>query len=72
MEKQHTGGPKYLTVRQVVENQLYPSEAGLRWLLFRRAENGLSAAVHRCGRRLLISERRFISWMEQQREEVGT
>ena len=60
---------RYLTVKQVVKEQLYPSENGLRWLLFNSKHNGLHRAVRRVGRRVLLHENEFRSWLDSQREE---
>lgn len=65
-----TGAPadRYMTVPMLAE--AYPAfpEASLRWLLFKRASNGLEAAVIRVGRRLLISEAGWRAWLEGNRE----
>lgn len=48
--------------------QKYPafSVGGLRWLLFHRDANGLTAAVVRVGRRVLLDEERFFQWLDRQ------
>lgn len=44
------------------------TEGGLRWKIFNADTNGLTAAgaIVRDGRRVLIDEDRFFSWLESQ------
>lgn len=44
----------------------WPTVAGLRWLIFKRKENGLEDAgvIKRAGRRVLIDEASFFQWMK--------
>lgn len=68
------------TVRQF--SQAYPafSEASLRWLIFcaksRQTSkghipgNGLSSALIKVGRRILIDEVRFWEWIDDHREST--
>lgn len=51
----------------------YPafSLGGLRWLLFRREQNGLDCAVINIGRKFLIDEDLFFQWLDEQQEQVG-
>ena len=59
---------RYMTVAMLAD--AYPAfpAASIRWLLFKRHENGLEAAVIRVGRRLLISENAWRRWLEGNRE----
>lgn len=59
---------RYLTVAMLAD--AYPAfpETSIRWLLFKRHENGLEAAVIRVGRRLLISDLGWRRWLEGNRE----
>lgn len=57
-----------LTPDQVVERYPWLKPSGLRGLLFRRRENGLSTAVVRVGRRMLIDADRFEEWVNLGRE----
>lgn len=59
--------PQFFTVTQFAEKYPAFSEASLRWLLFHREMNGLSAAVVQLGRRLLIDEVAFVEWLRQHR-----
>jgi len=47
------------------------TQSSLRWLLFNREQNGLSRAVIRVGRRLLIDERAFLDWLHSRRERAA-
>lgn len=40
----------------------WPSVAGLRYLINRAEENGISNAVIRIGRRVLVDEEKFLEW----------
>jgi len=44
----------------------WPTEAGLRWLIFNASTNGFEAVVRRIGRRVLIDERAFYDWASRQ------
>lgn len=57
-----------LTVKQLAEKHPYLTEAGLRWMLFNRAQNGLNTAVIRIGKKILIDEELFEKWVDGQRE----
>lgn len=56
------------TVRQWAQRNPAFSEASLRWLVFKAADNGLdkAGAVRRVGRRVLIIGERFNAWMDTQ------
>lgn len=48
---------------------LYPGDDHeWRYILRNRASNGLDSAVVKIGRRLLIDEQAFLSWIESHRE----
>ena len=55
-----------LTVKQF--SQKYPafSEASLRYHIFHENQNGLSKAIVRIGRKILIKEETFFDWVENQ------
>lgn len=57
-----------VTLQQLTEQ--YPAfpEGSLRWLLFHRDDNGLSKAIVKIGRRVLIDKEEFEKWLENQRE----
>ena len=59
---------KWITVDEFCKKHPVFTMNRMRWLLFKRDENGLSAAVSRMSRRLLIDEDRFLEWLESHRE----
>jgi hypothetical protein len=70
-------GRSLATVAQIAERYPAFSVSALRWLLFRRRENGLASAVTKIGRRrILIDVDAFDRWLDQHREggvaDVGT
>ena len=56
---------QFLTVKQVAEKYPWPSEQGLRHLIFYADENGFSRCIRRIGRRVLIKEEEFLSWLNE-------
>ena len=42
----------------------YPTEPGLRWLIFNGEKNGFSEVIRRVGRRVLIDEQSFFDWVD--------
>jgi len=42
----------------------YPTEPGLRWLIFNGEKNGFSDVIRRVGRRVLIDEQSFFVWVD--------
>jgi hypothetical protein len=44
----------------------WPSEAGLRHLIFHAVSNGFNQVVNRVGRRVLIDEAAFFAWVDAQ------
>lgn len=56
----------FLTVRQFAAK--YPAfpQGGLRWMIFHENNNGLSKAISRVGRKVLIDEDAFFSWVREQ------
>jgi len=62
-----------LTVNQFsVKNPAFPP-GGLRWQIFNERTNGLAAsgAVLRVGRRVLIDEDRYFSWLDGQNRRTA-
>ncbi|MHB8210866.1 MAG: hypothetical protein ACYDDP_05935 [Acidithiobacillus sp.] len=61
-----TSNPQFLTVRQFTEKQPAFTAGGIRSLLFYRGDDAeKSGAVVRFGRRVLIDEPRFLSWVRE-------
>ena len=54
------------TVRQFADKHPFTSEAGLRYQIFNAKTNGLDSAraIVRLGRRVLIDEGNYFSWIE--------
>lgn len=57
-----------VTVAQLVASRPYMTEPAVRWLLFNRVQNGLNKAVVKIGKKVLIDEESFDSWVEEHRE----
>ena len=62
----------YLSVRQFIEKQPAFTNGGLRALIFNEYSNGLakSGAIVRIGRKILIDETKFFTWIESQNKGV--
>jgi hypothetical protein len=60
--------PDYLTVQQFVNKHTAFNTGGVRSLIFQANTNGLkqSGAILRIGRKVLIREDLFFSWVESQ------
>lgn len=59
-----TINPQFLTVRQFAEKYPAFTTGGIRSLLFYRGEDAEKAgAIVHFGRRILIDEERFLSWV---------
>jgi hypothetical protein len=54
------------TVRQFCQDHPAFTAGGIRWLLFHRQTNGLTCAVVKIGRRVLIDEEKFFAWVDRQ------
>jgi len=57
-----------MTVRQLAEKYPAFSESGIRWLLFNRKTNGLSSAVTKLGKKVLIDNEKFEEWVNSHQE----
>ena len=44
----------------------WPTEGGLRWLVYNRDFNGFHQVVKRVGRRILLDEGEFFKWVAEQ------
>ncbi len=56
------------TVKQLVEKHPYLTESSVRWMLFNRKTNGLSKAVTKLGKKVLIDDQKFAEWVESHGE----
>ncbi|MDP1667086.1 MAG: hypothetical protein Q8L79_18430 [Methylobacter sp.] len=63
----------YLTVTQFIQKNPAFTTGGLRALIFNEHTNGLakSGAVVRIGRKVLIDESKFFTWVESQNKAVA-
>ena len=43
---------------------IWPPKGGLRYLIFNETKNGFNKVVRRVGRRVLIDEAAFFSWVQ--------
>lgn len=58
---------RLLSVSQMAASHPAFTEASLRWLIFKAADNGLdrAGAIHRVGRKVLLDEQPFLDWVRQ-------
>ena len=49
----------------------WPSQNGLRHLIFNAESNGFARCVRRIGRRVLIDEAEFFKWVRDRNEALG-
>lgn len=63
--------PNYLTVKQVAIKHPAFSESSLRYHIFHEHSNGLTKAIRRIGKKILINEALFIDWIDQQNGQGG-
>ncbi|MBL3589173.1 MAG: hypothetical protein JMN24_05165 [gamma proteobacterium endosymbiont of Lamellibrachia anaximandri] len=65
--------PTLLTIKQFsVKHPAFPV-GGLRWNVFNAETNGMASAgvIVRNGRRILLNEERFFTWLERQNDSVA-
>ena len=53
------------TVKSWSEKFNWPTESGLRYLVFNQHQNGFDSVIRRVGRRVLIHEQAFFEWVEK-------
>jgi hypothetical protein len=53
------------TVQQFSQKHPAFTPGSLRWLLFHRETNGLARAVLKVGRRVLLDEDAFFTWLDE-------
>ena len=56
------------TVRLFCRKRDWPTEGGLRWLIFNSKKNGFDKCIVRMGRRVLIDETMWDEYIEEHRE----
>ncbi len=59
-----------LTVRQFVQKHKAFSEAGVRYLIFHAHSNGFESVIRRCGKKILLDEGSFFTWLDQQNNQL--
>lgn len=47
------------------------TKGGIRWLLFNRETNGFARCVVRVGRKIMIDDVEYVSWLRDHREVVA-
>ena len=60
---------RYIPISKWNEYHLWPSQAGLRHLIFNARSNGFDRVICRAGRRVLIDEAAFDVWMQDRKNE---
>lgn len=58
--------PRLIPVKEWPKHHPWPPIGGLRHLIFHAKSNGFDRVVRRVGRRVLIDEQAFFSWVEAQ------
>jgi len=58
----------FLTVRQVSDKYPAFSENSLRWIIFNSKLNGATAFIRKVGRKVLIDDDGFVSWIDGHKE----
>ena len=54
----------YYTVKQMSMRHEAFTESSFRYLIFNAEENGLSPAIKRVGRKVLLHENKFLAWID--------
>ncbi len=57
---------KLIPIAQWNKFHVWPTPAGLRYLVVNAKINGFHKAIRRVGRRILIDEAAFFDWVEEQ------
>ena len=64
--KTHEPSNRLIPVTEWNKHHTWPPLGGLRHLVFHEATNGFARVVKRVGRRVLIDERAFFEWVDEQ------
>jgi len=59
---------RFIPVKEWNQFHPWPSESGLRHLIFHARKNGFEAAIVRVNRRVLINEQAFVQWVLSHKE----
>jgi len=57
--------PRLLTVKQAVQEKVYPNEGGLRAIIFNAEKNGFNKVIRRINRKVFIDVAKFYEWVEE-------
>lgn len=66
---EHTAATRFIPLTEWSKYHSWPPLGGLRHLVFYADTNGFNKVVRRAGRRVLIDEQAFFSWIEAQNKE---
>ncbi len=69
MNNQDTSKIKYIPVPEWHKHHSWPPNGGLRHLIFNAEKNGFNQVIRRVGRRILIDEKAFFDWVDQQNQK---
>ena len=56
--------PRLVTVKQCVEQGIYPNIGGLRQLIFHEETNGFNKVIRRINSRVFINVEAFYKWVD--------
>lgn len=65
LENNLSPGIKLIPLTEWSKHHSWPPLGGLRHLVFNAKENGFHKVIRRCGRRILINEKAFFEWIEE-------
>lgn len=57
---------RIIPVTQWNNHHAWPPQGGLRYLIFNAHKNGFDKVIRRAGRRVLLDESAFFTWMDEQ------
>lgn len=57
--------PRLLTIKQCVEEKIYPNQGGLRSLIFNADKNGFNKVIRRINAKVFIDVQAFYEWVEE-------
>ena len=59
---------KLIPITQWNDYHPWPTQSGIRWLVFNAAKNGFDKVIRRAGGRVLLDEQAFFGWLDSQNE----
>jgi hypothetical protein len=62
--------PRLIPLLEWNNHHPWPPTGGLRHLVFNAKTNGFEKVVKRIGRRILIDEKAFFKWIDEQQKEA--